>query len=109
MKLLDPGKVLCGQHRCLVVTHTPACTETVLVINKIWRAVYKNSESIRSTFLTSSFHCGTSQGQIKLPEVKRETEMNIRSRILRALEVYMTSGQEKYGLFLSGSSNVRAA
>lgn len=77
MKLLDPGKVLCGQHKCLVVTHTPACTETVLVVKKIWRAVYKNSERIRKskhTFLTSFFHCGTNQGQIKLPEVKRERQ-----------------------------------
>lgn len=116
MKLLDPSKVLCRQHKCLVFSHTPACAETVLVIKKrikkTWRAVFKNSERIKKskhTFLISSFNCGTSHSQIKWPEVKRETEMNVQSRIPGALEDYMTSGQEKYRLFLSESGNAHAA
>lgn len=115
VKLLDPGKVLCRKHKCLVFSHTPACTETVLVIKKrimkTWRAVYKNSERIKKskhTCLTSSFNFGTSQGQTRWPEVKRETEMNVRSRILSTLEDYMTSGKKKYRLFLSGSGNAHA-
>lgn len=75
-------------------------------------SIKKKSERIKKskhTFLTSSFNCGTSQGQIKWPEVKREAEMNVWSRILSALEDYMTSAQEKYGLLLSGSGNARAA
>lgn len=83
-------------------------------MKKASRAVYENSKRIRKpkhTFLSSFFNCRKSQGQSKWPEVKREREtekMNVWSRILSALEDYITSGQEKYRLFLSASGNAHA-